>query len=122
MFNDPELSGKYLGTITSDFVKVADYLKEASFQIRSRALSDFPIFPISKETIAIGTLLYEADRFQNTWFYYASMEEEFIQRGMIDADKLEEFRASYRDPDEYCCLFVVDQQFIHFVYIPYPEE
>ena len=34
-FNDPELSGKYLGTITKDFVKVSDILKEASYQVRS---------------------------------------------------------------------------------------
>ena len=29
-FNDPELNGKYLGTITSDFVKISDVLKDAS--------------------------------------------------------------------------------------------
>jgi hypothetical protein len=34
MFNDPELNGKYLGTISEDFIKVADTLKEASYQIR----------------------------------------------------------------------------------------
>ena len=43
--NDPELNGKYLGTITSDFVRVADSLKEASYQIR-KAGFDFPIFAI----------------------------------------------------------------------------
>ena len=29
-FNDPELSGKYLGTITKDFVVVCDTLLEAA--------------------------------------------------------------------------------------------
>jgi hypothetical protein len=28
MHNDPELSGKYLGTISADFVKVADTLRK----------------------------------------------------------------------------------------------
>lgn len=54
--NDPELNGKYLGTITKDFVKVADTLKEASYQVRSRKFSDFPIFPVCKsdQPIEIG--------------------------------------------------------------------
>jgi len=37
-FNDSELNGKYLGTITKNFVVVCDTLLEASSQIRK---SDF---------------------------------------------------------------------------------
>ena len=48
MQNDPELSGKYLGTITKDFVVVADSIKEASYQIRKQGFSEFPISPIAK--------------------------------------------------------------------------
>ena len=40
MENDPELDPKYLGKISSDFVKVAEYMKEASYQIRKREFSD----------------------------------------------------------------------------------
>jgi hypothetical protein len=42
--NDPELDGKYLGTISQDFVKVADTIKEASYQIRKRGFSKYPSF------------------------------------------------------------------------------
>ena len=55
-FNDPELNGKYLGTISSDFIKISDVLKEAAYQVKSRGFSDFPIFPISKEMQPIGKL------------------------------------------------------------------
>ena len=34
--NSPDLNGKYLGLISSDFIKVADALKEASYQIKKR--------------------------------------------------------------------------------------
>ena len=53
MHNDPELSGKYLGTISEDFVKVSDTLKEASYQIR-KAGFDHPIFPLCKKEQPIG--------------------------------------------------------------------
>jgi hypothetical protein len=121
MFNDPELSGKYLGTITEDFIKVCDTLKEASYQIR-KAGFDFPIFPISKEELPIGQLLIPKESMHLTWNYHASFLNEFVQRELVGADKEEEFKKNYRDPDEFCCLFVVDEAFASFVYIPFPED
>ena len=122
MHNDPELSGKYLGSITQDFVVVSDTLKEASYQIRKRGFSDHPIFAISKIDLPIGTLLIGKTDLATHWNYNASYLDEFIQRELIGADKVDEFKESYKDPDEFCCLFVVDDGFTNFVYIPYPEE
>ena len=48
--------------------------------------------------------------------------EELVQRELISEENLEEFRNAYKDPDEFCCLFVVDRDFVNFVYIPYPED
>jgi hypothetical protein len=121
MNNDPELSGKYLGTISQDFVKVADTLKEASYQIRKGGF-DCPVFPISKEEIPIGQLLIGKFELNLDWNYYASFMDEFVQRELIAKDKQEEFMNAYKDPDEFCCLFVVDEEFTNFVFIPYPED
>lgn len=121
MFNDPELNGKYLGTISQDFVKVSDTMKEASYQIR-KAGFEFPIFPISKSDLPIGQLLIPKGPLHLTWNYYASFLDEFIQRELIATDKEEEFKNNYKDPDEFCCLFVVDEAFTSFVYIPFPED
>ena len=124
MNNDPELNGKYLGTISTDFIKVVDTLKEASYQMRKREISAFPIFPISKIEIPVGTLLIgrgEAPE-ENKWYYYISMLDEFVQRNLVAEDKIIDFKNAYKDPDEFCCLFVVDVQFTNFVFIPYPED
>lgn len=121
MNNDPELSGKYLGTITQDFVKVADTLKEASYQIRKGGF-EYPIFSISKEEIPIGQLLIGKFELNLDWNYYASFMDEFVQRELIGKDKQEDFKSAYKDPDEFCCLFVVDEEFTNFVFIPYPED
>jgi hypothetical protein len=122
MHNDPELSGKYLGTISGDFVKVADTIKEASYQIRTRGFSDYPIFPICKEEQPIGQVLLDKDLAHTAWTYYASFLDEFVQRGLVDEAKTEDFKKAYKDPDEFCCLFVVDKDFTKFVFIPYPED
>lgn len=120
MQNDPELNGKYLGTISTDFVKVSDTIKEASYQIRTRGFSDYPIFPVCKEDQPIGQLLIDAPAANTEWKYYASYLDEFIQRELVE--HREGFKAAYKDPDEFCCLFVVDKDFTNFVFIPYPED
>ncbi|TAF64431.1 MAG: hypothetical protein EAZ55_11385 [Cytophagales bacterium] len=119
-FNDPELNGKYLGTISADFVKVSRLLSEASYQLRARKISDFPIFPIAKVNIPLGQLLIDKKEHQLTWNYYMAMVDEFLQRGFIT--DVEAFQMAYKNPDEYCCLFVVDEEFTNFVFIPYPED
>ena len=121
MVNDPELNGKYLGTISSDFIKVADTLKDAAYQIRKAGFA-YPIFPISKEEIPIGQLLIARNNMDAEWFYNASFMDEFVQRDLIAHDKQAEFIKAYKDPDEFCCLFVVDEAFTNFVFIPYPED
>jgi hypothetical protein len=121
MHNDPELSGKYLGTISQDFVRVADALREASYQIR-KAGFDYPIFPICKEAQPIGQLLFDQIQNGTDWNYFASFLDEFLQRGIVEKEKVEPFQEAYKNPDEFCCLFVVDKEFTNFLFIPYPED
>lgn len=120
--NDPELSGKYLGTVSQDFIKVADNIKEASYQIRKRGFSDFPIFIISKSEIAIGQLLYSKKEVGTEWNYFVTYLDEFVERKIIEKDKVDNFKTTYKNPEEFCCLFVVDGEFTKFVFIPYPED
>lgn len=120
--NDPELNGKYLGTISKDFVVVAGTLREASYQIRDRGFSDYPIFPISKDELPIGQVLLKKHEVALDWNYNVTYLDEFVQRGLVLKDKVEMFKEAYKDPDEFCCLFVVDGEFKSFVYMPYPED
>ncbi|MFC5271913.1 hypothetical protein [Adhaeribacter terreus] len=122
MQNDPELNGKYLGTITKDFAIVADTLKEASYQIRKRDISKFPIFIFSKQIVPLGSLLLRADEAALEWHVFASYLSNFVEKNVISEEKVADFQAAYKDPDEFCCLFVVDHEFTNFVFVPYPED
>lgn len=122
MHNDPELNGKYLGTITKDFAAVADTLKEASYQIRKRKISDFPIFIFARQQSPLGSLLIGAEELNLDWNIFASYLDDFVQRRVIDPGKAADFQAAYKNPDEFCCLFVIDQEFTNFVFVPFPED
>jgi hypothetical protein len=120
--NDPELNGKFLGTISSDFVKVADNLKEASYQMRVRRISDFPVFVLCKNEQPIGAVLYDKWAHNLDWHYYIAMAEELVQRQIFTLESYTNFTSTYKNADEFCCLLVVDPEFTNFVFLPYPED
>ncbi len=122
MENDPELDGKYLGKITKDFVKISRILQEASYQMRKRKISQYPIFPISMEEVPIGQILMDKTTSNLDWNYHISYLEDFVERKLIS--KPEHFKEAYKDADEFCCLFVIDiaQDFTNFVFVPFPED
>jgi hypothetical protein len=116
------LDGKYLGTITSDFIKVADKLKEASYLIRKRGDYSYPLFTMAPIAIEIGSLLVAPNEQDNQWYYYAAYLDALVEGQIIAPDKIADFKNTYKDPDEFCCLLVIDDGFANFVYIPYPVD
>jgi hypothetical protein len=120
--NSPEINKVLMGKVSSDFVKVCDHLKEASFQIRKRKFSDFPIFILHLNPIEMGTLLFNTEDFQTKYSYRASFFEEFVSRDMIGEESIELFKEYYKDPEEYCCLFVIENEFAGFIYLPFPID
>jgi methionine salvage enolase-phosphatase E1 len=120
--NSPDINKRLMGMVSEDFIHVADQLKEASYQIRKRSFSEYPVFVASKKTIEIGQLLFGEGDLGNTFTYNASFFDEFVQRELIGEDSYELWKEHYKNPDEYCCLFVVIGEFTGFIYIPYPED
>ena len=122
MHNDPELNGKYLGSITQDFVKIAHILREASYQMRKRNISQYPIFPIGKQHLPAWEILLGRAQGTLQWDYHISFLEQFVGKGLIENDTF--FKESYKNAEEFCCLFVIDTEanFTNFVYVPYPED
>jgi hypothetical protein len=120
--NNPELDGKNLGIISQDFIKVADNIKEASYQIRKRGFSDFPIFILSKTEIALGQLLFKKDEVGTEWNYFVTYLDEFVQTKLIEKDRVDDFKTNYKDPEEFCCLFVIEGELAKFIFIPYPVD
>ena len=105
-----------------DFVKVSDVLKEAAYQLKARKISDFPIFPIAKVTLPVRQTLISKEQKKTDWNYNFSFLDEFVQCGFVDPEKMEDFKSSFKNPDEFCCLFVVEPDFMNFLFVPYPED
>ena len=120
--NSPELNRQIMGLVSEDFVKISDQLKEASYQIRKRGFSDFPIFVLAYTEVELGVLLIGANELTNRYSYRASYMQEFIDRKLIGEESVEAFKENYKNADEYCCLFALLGDFSGFIYVPYPED
>jgi hypothetical protein len=120
--NSPDINRKILGIVSSDFIKVSDTIKEASYQIRQRGFSEHPIFVVARQLIEIGALLLPATETLNQYHYYASFLDEFVQRTLVGEESIDLFKENYKNPDEFCCLFVMDEDFAGFIFMPYPED
>ena len=70
----------------------------------------------------MGQILFSKKEVDTEWNFYASFLEEFVERKYVDKEKTELFEEVYKDPNEFCCLFIVDEDFTKFVFIPYPID
>jgi hypothetical protein len=120
--NSPEINQKLMGKVSSDFVVVAEHLKEASYQIIKRNYSKNPIFILTTEHVEMGTTLFKKEDFKTTYEYKACYLEEFVVRNIVGEESREFFKENYKDPEEFCCLFVMDESFAGFIYLPYPND
>lgn len=120
--NSPDLDKKLLGKVSSDFIKVCEHLKEASYQIRKRKFSEFPIFVLALQSVDVGNMLFNKSDFSTLYDYKASFIEEFLALEIVGKESEGLFKENYKDPEEYCCLFVIDQNFAGFIYVPFPED
>lgn len=120
--NSPDLNQKLMGYISQDFIKVADQLKEASYQIRKRGFSEYPIFAVTNNEVDLGVLLIDSTELANNYVYKASYMQEFVDRNLIAPESVLLFRENYKNPEEFCCLFALIGEFSGFVYVPYPED
>lgn len=120
--NSPELNKRLMGVVSSDFVKVSEQLREASYQIRKRGFSEHPIFVASQRVVELGITLIGSGEFENNWNYRASYLNEFVQRELVGDESVELFQENYKNPDEYCCLFVIEADFAGFIFVPFPED
>ena len=118
------LDEKYLAKIFSDFIKVADKLQKSSYVIRTKGGYHFPMFLLSFAPLPIdlGPLLINAGEMQNRAYYYATYLDVLVEAQLIAAEKVDDFQATYKNPDQYASLLVLDPEagVAKVMSIPYP--
>ncbi len=94
-------------------------LGKAADTIIDERVSAYPIFVVFKGVAELGIPLVKEEEVAGRWSVNASSLEEFVAKRLIREDKVDDFKAVYKDATEWLCLFVVDDEGgAKFVFLP----
>ena len=92
-------------------------LSKASDIIREKEVSNYPIFVFHQHEMELGVPIVEKEKAQGKWNIQASSMEEFVSKSLIQAEKIEDFKKVYKDPDTHFCIFIISGLGAQFVFL-----
>jgi len=103
--------------------KYQPILSQASNLVLQKQVTRYPIYVFYQEPdIDIGLRLVDRTVNMGLWNIRVSSLEEFKEKGLISGRKEQNFRESFKDPDDFYCLFVLSELGAQFIYLPRKQE
>ena len=94
-------------------------IHEVAVEIMMEGLSTYPIFIAHQHELKLGEVILDRNDLNTDWSIHASTLEEFEERGVIKPELKDRFINSYKNPNDFMCVFVVVPEGANFVYFPY---
>ena len=108
-------------SLKKDLKLFAGSIREVSAEIMVEGLSRYPIFIAHQHEVKLGEPILDRNELNTDWSIHASTLEEFVERGIIKKELEARFIKSYKNPNDFMCVFVVVPEGANFVYYPYTE-
>ncbi len=115
------LDEELYNSLHGDLEICRDYIKQIAKGIIKGGVSKYPIFVAMRGEmdVDIGLPIVNRSDFDISWNFNASHLEDFVNKGIVKKDKVEHFVETYKNPDDYMCVFVAEDQAMSFVFMPY---
>lgn len=111
-----------LDAIRNDLRIIGSTMRSFSMHVINEDISQFPVYIASQDEVSIGKPFLSKEKDHLNWNYNVSILEEFVKRGVVSEEKLEDFLETFGDPEERACIFVVLPDQGGFVFVPYELE
>jgi hypothetical protein len=108
-----------LKSLEGDLKVYSESIKEVAVEIMAEGISSYPIFVAHQHEVKLGELILDKDELNMNWTIQASTIEEFVERGIIHAEKKDKFIKQFKDPNDFMCLFVIVPEGANFIFFPY---
>jgi hypothetical protein len=108
-------------SLEKDLEFYSDAIKEVAVEIMVEGISANPIFIAHQHEVKIGEIILNREELNTDWTIQASTLEEFIEKGIINRERKEQFLKNYKKPDEQMCVFVIVPEGANFVFYPYKK-
>jgi hypothetical protein len=101
-----------------------DYVKQIALGMIKGNVSKYPIFIATRgETdFDLGLPIINRIDFDITWNFSASHLEDFVNKGVVSKAKIEDFKKTYKNAEQYMCVFVAEEGATSFVFMPYDRH
>ena len=111
-----------LEAIRSDIRIIGSTMRAFSIHVIEEDISQFPVYVAYQDAVSIGKPFLSKENDHLNWHYNVSILEEFVKRGVVEKEKLEDFIETFGDPEERACIFVILPEQGGFVFVPYELE
>jgi hypothetical protein len=109
-----------LRLLQDDLQLIKDALKEVSADMIREGFTNYPVFLASPKTLPIGEPLFQKEDYEMHFNINASTLEAFAEKGLINPERVEAFKSSYKDPAHFMCFLLASPAVgAHFVFIPF---
>ena len=101
-----------------------DYIRQISMGMIKGEVTKYPIFVATRgeNDVDLGLPIVNRADFDISWNFNASHLEEFVSKGVVVRDKANDFIKAYKNPQEYMCVFVAEEEAMSFVFMPYERN
>lgn len=117
--NETEKKQSPLVSLEKDLEFYSDAIKEVAIEIMVEGISATPIFIAHQHEVKLGEMILNREELNTDWTIQASTLEEFIEKGLVDKARKEQFLRNYKKPEDYMCVFVIVPEGANFVFYPY---
>lgn len=108
-------------SLERDLKIFGESIHEVAIEIMMEGLSSYPIFIAHQHELKLGEVILDRNDLNSEWSIHASTLEEFEERGVIKPELKDRFINTYKNPNDYMCVFVVVPEGANFVYFPYKK-
>lgn len=115
------LDAEIYKSLHDDLDVCRDYIKQISMGIIKGGVSKYPVFVAMRGEmdLDIGLPLVNRNDFDISWNFNISHLEDFVNRQIIKREKVTDFVKAYKNPEEFMCIFVAEENTMSFVFMPY---
>ena len=93
-------------------------MSQALESVLENEISSYPIFVVHQQEVELGIELIDKDKVNGNWSMQLSTLEEFVSKNIIDPERINTFKATYKSTDNYFCLFSLSELGAQFVFLP----
>ena len=111
-------------SLHNDLEVCRDYVKQIALGMIRGGVSKYPIFigMRGEMDIDMGLPIVNRNDFDISWNFNVSHLEDFVNKGLVARDKAADFIKAYRNPNEFMCVFIAEEDNNSFVFMPYDRH